>query len=91
MIKSTSKKIKCNSHISYDFNNFVNSRKYMKENGVDIMHLHAISSVFLDCDEQRTGIVTKKQLLLQIHEQNMKFPADFLFNLISDIQENPED
>jgi hypothetical protein len=36
----------------------------MKENDVDIMHLNAISSVFLDCDDARTGIITKKQLIL---------------------------
>jgi hypothetical protein len=36
-------------------------RKYMKENGVDIMHLNAIASAFLDCDEEeRAGSITKK-------------------------------
>lgn len=28
-------------------------RRYMKENNVDIMHLNAINSVFLDCDTER--------------------------------------
>lgn len=36
----------------------------MKENEVDIMHLQAINDIFLDCDEQRTGIITKKNFLL---------------------------
>lgn len=31
------------------------SRRYMKENAVDIMHLNAIDSAFLDCDEEREG------------------------------------
>lgn len=57
----------------------------MKENKVDIMHLNAINGVFLDCDEERTGIITKKQLLLKIAEENLHFPIDFLFNLISDV------
>ena len=30
-------------------------RRYMKENNVDIMHLNAINSVFLDCDTERQG------------------------------------
>jgi len=61
-------------------------RKYMKDNGVDIMHLNAISSTFLDCDEdERTGRTTKKKLLTQIAELNLKFPTDFLFNLMLDL------
>jgi hypothetical protein len=32
----------------------------MKDNDVDIMHLNVINGVFLDCDENRTGLVTKK-------------------------------
>ena len=54
----------------------------MKENDVDIMHLNAINTVFLDCDSERTGVITRKSLFEQIAEQNLQFPADFLFNLI---------
>jgi hypothetical protein len=57
----------------------------MKENDVDIMHLNAINGVFLDCDEDRTGLISKKKFLTTIAEQNLQFPADFLFNLMSDI------
>lgn len=34
----------------------------MKDNEIDISHLNAISNAFLECDESRTGIITKKQL-----------------------------
>lgn len=30
----------------------------MKENQVDIAHLNEINSVFLDCDEERSGLIT---------------------------------
>ena len=63
----------------------------MKENEVDISHLNAISGAFLDCDETRTGMITKKQLFEQILEQNLQFPPDFLFNLVQDMQVNSED
>lgn len=63
----------------------------MKENNVDIMHLNAIQSVFLDCDQERTGLVAKKDLLSTIAEQNLQFPFDFLFNLLGDMQENADD
>ena len=63
----------------------------MKENEVDIMHLNALNGVFLDCDLERTGLITKKQFLLHIAEDNLQFPADFLFNLILDLQETPTD
>lgn len=63
----------------------------MKENDVDIMHLNAIESAFLDCDEEREGQCTKKALLEKISENNLNFPADFLFNVIEDMQESPED
>jgi hypothetical protein len=44
----------------------------MKENGVDIMHLNAINSAFLDCDEEeRSGFTTKKILFLKIAELNL--------------------
>ncbi len=42
----------------------------MKDNHVDIMHLNAIESAFLDCDEHRTGMITKRQLLMKIAENN---------------------
>ena len=58
---------------------------------MDIMHLNALNGVFLDCDEERTGIITKKQLLMKIAEENLQFPADFLFNLIADLVENASD
>jgi hypothetical protein len=32
----------------------------MKENNVDIMHLNEINNVFLDCDEDRKGQISKK-------------------------------
>lgn len=54
----------------------------MKDNDVDIMHLNAINGAFLDCDEERVGIIPKKDLFIKIAELNLKFPADFLFNLI---------
>lgn len=57
----------------------------MKENDVDIMHLNAINDAFLDCDEQRTGVISKKAFLMKIAENNLQFPADFLFNLILDL------
>ncbi len=64
----------------------------MKENGVDISHLNAICGAFLDCDEdERLGQTTKKTLLMKIAELNLQFPPDFLFNLMADIQDNPED
>ena len=63
----------------------------MKDNEVDIMHLNALNGVFLDCDEERTGIITKRQLLLKIAEENLQFPAEFLFNFISDLQDNSAD
>ncbi|CDW82666.1 ef hand family protein [Stylonychia lemnae] len=66
-------------------------RKYMKENDVDIMHLNAIDGAFLDCDEERAGTITKKALLEKIAENNLQFPADFLFNLIQDMQEDSDD
>lgn len=47
MRKSYSKKIEC----KYLNNECLYSRKYMKENDVNIMHLNVINSVFLDCDE----------------------------------------
>lgn len=43
----------------------------MKENDVDIMHLNAIDSAFLDCDEDREGKITKKALLEKIAELNL--------------------
>ena len=55
------------------------------------MHLNSINSVFLDCDDNREGIITKKKFIMQIAEQNLQFPADFLFHLISDLQVNSED
>jgi hypothetical protein len=63
----------------------------MKDNDVDIMHLNAINGVLLDCDEDGTGIITKKDLLMKIAEDNLQFPADFLFNLISDLQADSSD
>lgn len=36
----------------------------MKENGVDIQHLNAIDGAFLECDDERTGEITKKDLIL---------------------------
>jgi len=54
----------------------------MKENGVDIMHLNEIDGAFLDCDEKRSGLISKKELIEKIAENNLQFPADFLFNLI---------
>lgn len=63
----------------------------MKDNDVDIMHLNAINGAFLDCDEDRVGVITKKNLLLKIAELHLQFPADFLFNLIQDLQENPDE
>jgi len=48
-----------------------NVRRYMKENGVDIMHLLAIKGAFLDCDSERSGVITKRQFLLQIAELNL--------------------
>lgn len=58
----------------------------MKDNHVDIMHLNAIESAFLDCDEERTGSITKKALLTKIADNNLQFPADFLFSIITDMQ-----
>ena len=46
----------------------IHSRKYMKESNIDIMHLNEINSVFLDCDEERKGVITKKSFILQIAE-----------------------
>lgn len=63
----------------------------MKDNEVDIMHLNVINSVFLDCDDERTGLITKKQFLMKVSEDNLQFPADFLFNLISDMQADSAD
>ena len=63
----------------------------MKDNNVDIMHLNAICNAFLDCDEERTGITSKAKLLQTIADLNLQFPADFLFALLADMQENSED
>lgn len=63
----------------------------MKENEVDIMHLIAIDNAFLDCDEDKVGSITKKHFIEMIAENNLKFPADFLFNIISDMQDDSED
>ena len=63
----------------------------MKDNNVDIMHLNAIQSVFLDCDQDRTGLITKKEFLMTIAEQNLQFPFDFLFNLMADMQLKSDD
>jgi hypothetical protein len=58
----------------------------MKENQVDIAHLNAINSVFLDCDLARTGLVSQRAFFLQLAAQNLQLPADFLFNIIKDMQ-----
>ena len=63
----------------------------MKENNVDIMHLNAIQSVFLDCDQERAGLVSKKAFLTTVAEQNLQFPFDFLFSLMGDMQEHADD
>lgn len=63
----------------------------MKENEVDIMHLNAIKSAFIDCDEERTGSITKAELIQQIADLNLKFPAQFLFELMYDMQHDPTD
>ena len=47
------------------------SIKYMKDNNVDIMHLNVLNGVFLNSDEERTGLITKKQLLHKIAEENL--------------------
>jgi hypothetical protein len=64
----------------FNFNSY--SRRYMKDNEVDIMHLNAINGAFLDCDEDRIGVISKRALLMRIAELNLQFPVDFLFNLI---------
>jgi hypothetical protein len=58
----------------------------MKENNVDIMHLNAINSVFLDCDLERQGLITKKSFLLHIADQKLQFPWGFLDPLMEDMQ-----
>ena len=63
----------------------------MKENDVDIAHLNAIAGAFLDCDQDRTGTTTKKDLYTQIADLNLQFPANFLFQLTVDMQEDPSD
>ena len=63
----------------------------MKESEVDIMHLNSINGVFLDCDEEGSGVITKKQFILKIAEENLSFPAEFLFNLIQDLQADSND
>ena len=55
------------------------------------MHLNKLRSAFLDCDEQRTGLVSKKRFILMMAEQNLQFAPDFLFSFIADLQEDPED
>ena len=42
------------------------SRKYMKENHIDIMHLNEINSVFLDCDMEGKGFVPKNKFLIAV-------------------------
>ncbi len=66
-------------------------RSYMKENGVDIMSLNVIKSTFLDCDENRTGRIPKRDFVLHCAELGLSFPFDFLVRILGDLQEDPED
>lgn len=57
----------------------------MKGNNIDILHLNKLRSTFLDCDEERTGLISKKKFLLLMAEQNFQYPPEFLFNFIQDL------
>ena len=63
----------------------------MKQNETDIVHLNAIKSCFLEADEARCGKIEKSALIEAILETKMKFPQNFIFSLIEDLQEDPED
>ena len=60
-IEFNQRKKKCKFIVSIEINF---SRKYIKEGNIDIAHLNEINSVFLDCDEDRKGTITKKSFLL---------------------------
>ncbi len=63
----------------------------MKDNKVDIMHLHAVKSAFLDSDDKRNGRVPKKDFILKCSEMGLSFPFDFFIKVIVDLQEDRND
>ena len=66
----------------------VYSRKYLRSNQINYIHLNALRKAFLDCDESgdRRGIISKRDFLLKIGEDGFKFPLEFLIYFIHDIQ-----
>lgn len=58
---------------------------YMRGNNVDISHLNAIKSSFLNCDENGQGTISKLALFKELEENHQKFPKAFLVNLVKDI------
>lgn len=65
----------------------------MRNNKVTYAHLNALRKVFLDIDESgdRKGLISKHDFLVKILEEGFQFPLDFLINILSDIQVDPND
>lgn len=57
------------------------------------MHFNGLKKAFIECDEsgERKGIISKKDYLMKIAEDSLKFPLDFLICFIHDIQLDPFD
>ena len=63
------------------------SRGYLRTNRITHTHLEQLRRAFLDCDESglANGIISKRAFLIQIAQENLKFPLEFMIHLLHDI------